>query len=143
MAKEMSNLKKISIVVGIILGVLSILGILFAIDGRFAKSEDITEVEKKVVAVKEEVVKVKEEGEHIDELLEERIAMGAIEDQIKDEMHQLERIEDWRRFEQRTEEPELTPIEKETLDKSEKRLKELRNKKVEREKFYEQLKKNR
>jgi hypothetical protein len=47
-----------------------------------------------------------------------------------------------KRFEQRKREPDLTQIEKETLEKAERRLEELRKRKEEKLKAYEVTKEN-
>ena len=72
-----------------------------------------------------------------DNLISQRLELSIIDDQIFQQEQTIQRIEDWQRFEQRKIEPELTPIEKDTLIKAKKRLKILENKKEEKIKQYE------
>lgn len=113
----------IKAIAGFIIASITIVGAIFAIERYFAKSE--------------EVVSLK----NTDQLINERLDISIIDDQIYQLEQQISKIKDWNQFEQKAPVPELTPIEKEILDKTEQKLKELKEEKISRQKAYEDMRK--
>lgn len=121
--KEPSTSEKVKVFLGIIVAIIMIGGSVFGIEKYFAKTS----------VVKAAVVELKNN----DQSLSERLEISIMDDQIFQQEQTIQRIEDWKRFEQRKIEPELTPIEKDTLDKAKKRLSELEFRKEDKIKQYE------
>jgi len=121
--KESTTMDKVKFVFFIILGSITIGGTLFTVEKYFAKTSE----------VKSTIFK-SEEG---DISLSERLEISIIDDQIFQQEQAVQRIEDFNRFEQRTVQPELTIIEKETLKKTKKRLEELKIRRAEKIKHFE------
>jgi hypothetical protein len=122
--KESTTLKKTGIIVTIVAALLAVIvpSVLKAYD-HFAKTEY---VEKAVVKL-----------ENTDQSLSQRIEIGIIDDQIFQQEQTIQRIEDWQRYAQRKDQPVLTPIEKETLQKARARKAQLENRKEDKIKQYE------
>jgi len=114
---------KVKFIIYIILGVIAIGSAFFGIEKYFAKDNEVKEVFQQLGSS--------------DRSLSERLEISIIDDQIFQQEQTIQRIEDWKRFEQRTVEPELTPVEKDTLIKARKRLKDLEERKLEKIKHYE------
>ena len=121
--KESSIIDKVKFVIYIILGSIAIGSAFFGVEKYFAKEGEVKVTVSQL--------------EQSDQSLSERLEISIIDDQIFQQEQTIQRIEDWKRFEQRTVEPELTPIEKDTLLKAKKRLEELENRKVNKIKKYE------
>jgi len=121
--KESSILKKAGIIISIIVGIVVIVPSIIGVDKYFAKT---TDVEKVVVELK-----------NTDQSLNQRIEIGIIDDQIFQQEQTIQRIEDWQRYAQRKEQPILTPIEKEILQKARMRKAQLEGKKEDKIKAYE------
>ena len=120
--KETNSFEKVKFIVYIILAIIGIGSALFGIEAYFAKEKDVNEVVKSL--------------KDTEKSLTERVEMGIIDDQIFQQEQTIQRIEDWQRFEQRSIEPELTPIEEETLVKARERLNLLKNRKEEKLQHY-------
>ena len=127
MAKKESNADKVKFVFYIIVSFIAIVSALLGINSYFAKES--------------EVKTVTTELKKNDQLLSERLDIAIIEDEIDYKQRQIQRIEDWRRIEQKTEQPELTPIEKEVLEKTKTELSELEKERNEKKKAYESSRK--
>ena len=121
--KETSSIEKVKFIFFIILGSITIGGTLFGIERYFAKTRDVRAVDV--------------QSKNRDKSLTEIIDISIINGQIFQQEQTVQRIEDWKRFEQRKEEPELSPIETETLIKAKKRLTYLEERKEEKIKHYE------
>lgn len=126
-------LKKISIFLGILVSIGAIFLGIVSISNYFAKTKDIEELKGNNQSLKEEV-------RRNDQLLHERMSISFQEDKIDYEERQIQQISNYRFFEQREEPKELTPIEKETLEKSQEKRKELKKKREEMIKRYEERK---
>ncbi len=116
-AKKVLKSEKIKTILYIIIAGIAIIGAIIGVNNYFAKTEDI-------------------EAKH--QLIDERLDIAIIDDQIFQQEQQIQRIENFRMFEQKTIEPELTLIEKEVIEKNRERLKELKDKKAEKIKRYEE-----
>ena len=116
------NLKKASLVLGIIISLVIITAYSFKIYNHFAKTEDVTE----------NVIELKK----VDHLLAETIEMGNIEHQIYQQEQQIQRFDDIPVIRQR----ELTEVERGELEKKKSRLKQLEKKREKKEVYYEELK---
>jgi len=124
LAKSKSTFSdKMKFILYVIIALITIGGSAFAIEKYFAKE---SQVQAAVADLKSS-----------DASLSDRIELSIIDDQIFQQEQTIQRIEDWRRFEQRKEEPELTLIEKDTLKKAKKRLTDLEKRKEEKIKRYE------
>ena len=113
---------KLKVILGVITSIIFLVGIIVAVESYFAKNKDVETVVEKL--------------EKNDELIQQRVDISIIDDQIFQQEQQIYRIKDLTSIE-RIEKP-MTPVEKEILDKNKKRLEELkqrREKKIER---YEQ-----
>jgi hypothetical protein len=121
--KESTVIEKVKFVFYIILGSIAIGSALFGIERHFAKTSEVANTKA-----------LSEEG---DISLSERLEISIIDDQIFQQEQAVQRIEDFRRFEQRAIEPKLSLIEKETLDKHKKRLEGLKIRKEEKIKHFE------
>jgi hypothetical protein len=113
---------KLKVILGVITSVIFLIGIMFTINNYFAKNVDVE------VAV--------ERLEENDKLIKDRVDISIVDDQIFQQEQQIYRIKDWAAIERK--EREMTSIEKETLEKQEKRLEELRIKRERKIKDYEQ-----
>lgn len=120
--KEVSLMEKVKFVFYIILGSIIIGTTLFGIDRHYAKTS----------AVEVAVIK----SENGDKSLQELVDITIKNSEVFQQEQTIQRIEDWKRYEQRKEEPVLTPIEKETLEKAKKRLAELKSSREEQIKHY-------
>ena len=120
--------EKIKLFFYIILALIAVFTAVFAIERYFAKSEDVN---KKIKTLKND-----------DQLLNERLDMAIIEDSIDYQQRQVQRIEDWKRVEQKTVEPELTVVEKEVLEKAKKEIERLEKERIEKKREYEKRRKN-
>jgi hypothetical protein len=118
-----TSLEKAKFIVYIVLAAITMLGAIFGVERYFAK-------ESEVQAAVSELQKS-------DNSLSQRVEIAIIDDQIFQQEQTIQRFEDWQRFEQRKVEPELTPIEKETLAKAKDRLEKLEQRKEEKIKQYE------
>ena len=78
-----------------------------------------------------------EDLKYNDQLLNERLDISIIEDDIDYQQRQIQRIEDWKRVEQKTVEPELTIVEKEVLEKAKKEIERLEKERLEKKRVYE------
>ena len=125
--KKSSKLEKIKLYLAVFVVAASAVGVVLTVDRHFAKSDDVQKTVKSL--------------EGSDQLIEERLDLSIIDDQIHLQEQQIQRIEDWRVFEQKTESPELTPAEKEIVEKAKEDLDELKKKKDERRKQYEEMRK--
>ncbi|MHA1469477.1 MAG: hypothetical protein ACTSSP_02815 [Candidatus Asgardarchaeia archaeon] len=105
------KLGKVQIVVGLIIGIITIGGTLFAIEKYFAKDAE----------VKEEV-KVRVEN---DELINERVDMAISDDRVFQQQQHIQQMKNYQVFEQKKEPAPPTPMEKEALKQAEARLSEL------------------
>jgi hypothetical protein len=112
-----TSLEKAKFIVYIVLAAITMLGAIFGVERYFAK-------ESEVQAAVSELQKS-------DNSLSQRVEIAIIDDQIFQQEQTIQRFEDWQRFEQRKVEPELTPIEKETLAKAKDRLEKLEQRKEE------------
>jgi len=112
--------KLIKTIIAVVLAFIAIVGAIIGVDKYFAKDE---EVKKN------------------DNLIIERLDMSIIDHRIYEQEQQIQKIENWKRFEQRVEEPELTPFEKDFLKDVQEKLKELKVRKEEGLKRYNELKK--
>ena len=121
--KETSSTEKVKFIFLIILGSITIGGTLFAVERHFAKTNEL----------KDAIV----QSENGDKSLEELIDISITNSEIFRQEQIIQRIEDIKRFEQKKEEPDLTPIEKEMLSKAKKRLEKLEIRKEEKIKHYE------
>jgi len=113
---------KLKVILGVITSIIFLIGIVIVVESYFAKNEDVETVVEKL--------------EKNDELIHQRLDLGIIDDQIFQQEQQIYRIKDLTSIERKVK--PMTPVEKEVLDKNEKRLEELkqrREKKIER---YEQ-----
>jgi hypothetical protein len=122
--KETSTLKKTGMIISAIVGIIIIVPTIFKTYDHFAKTDD---VEKVVV-----------ELECTDRTLSQRIEIGILDDQIFQQEQTIQRIEDWQRYAQRKEQPVLTPIEEETLEKAKTRKAKLEVRKEDKIKAYEE-----
>jgi len=120
-----SKLENLKLYLAVFVVAASAIGVVLTVDRYFAKSGD---VEKAV-----EVLKTS------DELIEERLDISIIDDQIAQQQNYIQRMEDWNVFEQKAQEPQLTQLEEETLEKAKERLEELKKKKEQREKQYQEM----
>ncbi len=128
MAKDKSDkLNKVKLIIGIIVGLITIGGVILAIDKYFAKSED---TEKTHIELKK-----------TDELLSERLDMAITEDAIDRQKQDIQQMKNYHIFEQKAQQPQLTPMEEEVLKKAEERLKELEEEKKRKVKVYEEMRK--
>ena len=105
-------MEKVKNIFYIVLAVIAVTTALFTIERHFAKSKEV-------------------------ENIDDRLDISIIDDQIFQQEQAVQRIEDFQRYEQRTVEPELTPIEKDTLKKARERLDTLKNRKEEKINAYE------
>lgn len=121
--KESKPLDKIKSVVYILLAIVTIGGTAFGVEKYFAKASDVAATTAKL--------------ENSDKLINQRLEISIIDDQIHREQMQIQRIEDWGKIEQRTEVPKLTIIEAEVLDKAKVRLEKLEKRKVDKINQYE------
>lgn len=128
--KESTTIDKVKFVFYIVVAVVTILGAIFAVDKYFAKSEMVNTLSDELKQRYDALVKK-------DVLINERVDISIIDDQIFQQEQTIQKIEDWQRFEQRAVEPELTPIERETLDKAKTRLETLRTRKEDKIRQYE------
>ena len=128
--KESTTIDKVKFVFYIISAVIIIITAIFAVDKYFAKSEMVNTLSDEFKQRYNDLVKK-------DTLINERVDIAIIDDQIFQQEQTIQRIEDWKRFEQRVDEPQLSPIEKETLEKTKLRLDTLRKRKEEKIKQYE------
>jgi hypothetical protein len=110
-------------VVYILLAIVTIGGTAFGVEKYFAKASDVAATTAKL--------------ENSDKLINQRLEISIIDDQIHREQMQIQRIEDWGKIEQRTEVPKLTIIEAEVLDKAKVRLEKLEKRKVDKINQYE------
>lgn len=115
------------VVAGITIG-----GTIVGVDHYFAKAEDLKALEKHHIALKVE-----------DELNSERLDIAITDDQIFQQEQHIQQMENLRVFEIREEIPELTPMEKESINSSKIRLELLRTEKSEKMKNYAEDRKNR
>jgi hypothetical protein len=113
------NLKKASLILGIIISLGIIIGFSFRTYNHFAKKVDVVELKK------------------VDHLLAETIEMGNIEHQIYQQEQQIQRFDDIPVMRNR----ELTEVEKEEREKKKTRLKKLEKKREIKEEYYEELRK--
>ena len=116
-AKKVLKSEKIKTILYVVLAGIAIVGAIIGVNNYFAKTEDI-------------------EIKH--QLIDERLDIAIIDDQIFQQEQQIQRIENFRMFEQKTVEPELTLIEKEVIEKNRERLVELKDKKADKIKRYEE-----
>ncbi len=126
------KLDKVKVILAIIVALIAIIGTILTVDKYFAKSED---VEKAVQLIEKE----HKELENKDNLASERLDISITDDQIFQQEQHLQQMKNLRIFEQRTEMPELTPMEKEAIKSAEERLDNLRIQKVEKIKRYEKM----
>ena len=128
------KLDKVKIIVAIVLGAIAIVGTILTVDKYFAKTEDVNtaveEIEKEHLAL---------EGK--DELVQERLDISITDDQIFQQQQQIQQMKNYHIFEQKEEIPEMTPMEKDAMNNAEEKLKELKVKKANKIKRYEQMKK--
>jgi hypothetical protein len=122
--KESKPLDKIKSIVYILIAIITIGGTAFGVEKYFAKASDVTAATAKL--------------ENSDKLINQRLEISIIDDQIHREQMQIQRIEDWGKIEQRTVVPKLTIIEKEVLDKAKIRLEKLEKRKVDKINQYEE-----
>lgn len=135
MAKKTKKEKianSVKLIFYIVLAGISFGGTIVGIDHYFAKTEDIKQLEKNHIELRAE-----------DQLNKERLDISITDDQIFQQEQHIQQMENSRVFEQRVEIPELTPMEKEAIDKSEKRLKVLEAEKKEKIKRYAEERKRR
>ena len=125
MAKKDSEIGKAQTILCIIVSCIFIIGALFGVNSYFAKDSEF-----QIVTIK---------SKKNDQLLSERLDIAILEDDIKYQQRQIERIEDWSRIEQKVEKPEFTLIEKEALDKAKKELQKLEKERAEKKKLYETI----
>ncbi len=116
----------------VILAGITIGGTIVGVDHYFAKTEDLE-------ALKEHHIELRVE----DELNSERLDIAITDDQIFQQEQHIQQMENLRVFEQRVEIPELTPMEKESINNSKIRLKVLKTEKVEKMKSYAEQRKRR
>jgi len=109
----------ISTIIGIVTCLILITGAIIGIDKYFAKTDDV---------------------EKNDQLIIERLDLSITEQEIYKEQQKIQEVEEWRRFEQREVKPDLTPIEEKTLKERQERLEDLKNKREETLKRYNELK---
>ncbi len=125
--KKEKVLDNIKLILYIILGGITIGGTIIGVDHYFAKTSDIQLLEKSHAKLRAE-----------DSLNGERIDLAITDDQIFQQEQHIQQMKNLRYFEQRAEIPELTPMEKASLVEEEKRLEDLRIKKFEKIKRYEE-----
>jgi len=118
------KLGKVQIIVGLIIACITIGGTLFAIEKYFAKDAE----------VKEDVKELKEN----DELITERVDIGISNDQVFYQEQQIQQMENFQIFEQRTAPVEPTPLEKEALKQAKVRLETLKGQRAQKVKRYEE-----
>ena len=121
------DLKKFDLYLKIIIGLTVVVGAIFAFERYFAKTEEVEQSVEKLSTA--------------DQLIEVRLDLSIIEDRIYRHEQQIRRMKDWNAFEQKSPQPELTPMEKETLERAEKELERLRKIRDEKEKEYEERRK--
>lgn len=121
--KESTVIEKVKFVFYIIIGSIIIGTALFGVDRHYAKTSEVN------AAVSQSV--------NGDKSLNQRIEIGILDGQIFQQEQTIQRIEDWQRYAQRKEQPVLTPIEKETLQKAKTRKAQLENRKEDKIKAYE------
>ena len=121
------KLEKIKLIVGLFIALATLVGIVLTVDKYFAKSE---EVEISVGEIKNE-----------NELVQERLDISITDDQIFQQQQHIQQMKNYQIFEQRSEAPELTSLEKEALKNAEERLEELKSIKSEKLETYKRMKK--
>lgn len=115
---------KLKVILGVVTSLIMIFGVIYALSNYFAKTEDVEMAVNKL--------------EENDELIHERVDISIIDDQIFHQEQQIYRIKDINAFE-RSEKP-MTPFQKESLERQEKRLEDLEKKRERKIKMYEQRK---
>jgi uncharacterized membrane protein YhiD involved in acid resistance len=128
------ELKKIQIVIGIIVGVITILGALYALSSFVATSEEVEEVKS---SIEEEHAQM----ERTDALIAERMEIGIIEDRIYRQEQAKSNIE--QRIVMQTAPREPTDAEKMVIREKEEEIKKLEKERSEKQRFYDELRKSR
>lgn len=132
--KTEEGLNKVKLIIGIVVGLIVIVSAILTVNSYFAKTED---VEKVVKAIEEE----HKELENEDRIDQVRLDMAITDDHIFQQEQHIQQMKNYRIFESKAQVPELSPIEKEIMDKAEKRLEELRKVKSIKMKNYEEMRK--
>lgn len=128
------KLDKVKIIIVIIFAAITIIGTVLTVDKYFAKAVDVEETVKVIE-------KEHKELEAKDELVQERLDISITDDQIFQQKQQIQQMKNYHIFEQKTEIPEMTPMEKEAMKNAEIRLDELKLEKVMKIQRYQELKK--
>lgn len=129
------ELGKIKIVIAIVIGLITISGAIIGFENYFAKD---AEVKEDVQAVKEDVkeeVKVREEN---DELINERVDLAISDDRVFQQEQQIQQMENYQIFEQRSAPVDPTPMEKEALKQAGVRLGALKAQRAKKVRRYEE-----
>ena len=116
------KIKTISIIVSIIVASFAIIAGIISFEKYFAKSEE----------VKEDIKLVNEKFEENDQLLSERLDISIINDDIRYEQQQIQRVKIGGKIEKR----ELTDTEKEMVKIKEQELSRLRAERLEKKKIH-------
>ena len=114
--------KKIKFLAWIIFTASAILATVFSLYHYFAKTEDVQQLERH------------------DVLLEERLDIAIVDDQIFQVEQQVQQMKNYTIFEQRTNSVELSSLEKEAIEDAESRLDELKKEKKRKIESYERMK---
>jgi len=118
--KKETFIDKMKPLVYIILAMITLGGTIVAVNGYFAKSEEVSTLKNN------------------DSLIEERLDIAITDDRIHMEEARLRRMEDWQKFEQKSVQPELSPMEKEVMDEALKKIEELEKEREMKLESYEQ-----
>ena len=118
-------------VLGVILSLITIFGALFAVSSYFATSEEVVEIGI-------EVIKVDQKAGVRDTLIEERLELNIQDDKIYKQEQYIQRIQDNVRLEARP----LTNTEKEILEERQKEVEELKEQRIKKADYYEELKRD-
>lgn len=119
-AKKNTIFEKIKPILYIVLAMVTLGGAIVTIDRYVAKEEDVKHLEIQ------------------DQLLAERLDIAITDDDIREAEHMVQRMEDWTKFEQKTAQPELTPMEQEALEAAKKRVGILKKERADKKQAYDQ-----